>query len=358
MSVAGRPGRRATAPTAWQGGAWRGGERARRGGAGTVQAPACVRGAAPPATLPHRDRLGVQERPLRSDLLAEAGHPLRLDRRLARELEGERVDVPPVPLHAVVQVRAGGGARGADPADDLLLADVRPGPDGDAGEMAVERLEAVAVAELDGVAAVAEPAGALHRAVPDRPDRRAGGGAVVDGRVLLDEPLERVAAAPEAGGDLRVLERRAEEAALGALSVLVEVARLPVGGRVAEEPLPPGRRAVVLGGEHLAEPDEAVVGEDLLDHDAHPVAVADVLVEVHVPGEDVGGEDGEAGVLVGGLDRLVEAAVDRHRDAGDLGANAHLPLRRGEGAGGGALHEPLVDRALADREPVQRGLPG
>ena len=146
---------------------------------------------------------------------------------------------------------------------------------------------------------------------------------------------------------MRVLERRLEEPAPRAVAVVVEVARLPGRVGVAEEPLAAGGGAVVLGREDLAVAEELSVGVDLLDEDPHPVAGPDVLVEVHVPGEHVGGEHGEAGVLARAPERLVQGRLDRDRDARDLGRELDGALRALERAVREPLDDPLVRGALA-----------
>ena len=91
----------------------------------------------------------------------------------------------------------------------------------------------------------------------------------------------------------------------------------------------------------------------LLDEDPQPVARADVLVEVHVPGEHVGGRDRERRVLAGAGERLVHRALHVDRDEGHRPLELHLALRRAERAAPVGLDDPLVRGALPVREPPE-----
>ena len=311
-------------------------------------------GARPPLT----HRLGVEARPDRRDLLAERRQPPRLHRSVARDLDAERVHVAPALLHAVVEVRPRREAGRAGVADDLLLRDALPGGDRDRREVAVDGLVAVPVLQDDGLPAAAVPARLLDLPVADRPDRRADRRAVVDALVRAHVAEERVDPVAEARGDVRVLERRLEEAAPRALAVVVEVAGLPVGIRVAEQPLPARRRAaVVLGREDLAVAQQLAVGEDLLDHHPHPVAGADVLVEVDVPGQHVGRRAPRAPGPrrpSRATPRASPRSSTATRATSVVSSTGRLCPR--SVPSGQPLHDPLVRGALPVAEPVELGV--
>ena len=135
--------------------------------------------------------------------------------------------------HFVVQVRAGGAARGADIADHLALAHARAGAHAarKARHVRVRRLIAVGVADADVVAERAGAARAHDRAVARRQDRRAGRrgevGAAMHARIAED----RVAAHAEARRKTRAVDRRLHQEAPRALAFGV----VPIGTR--------GRRA-------------------------------------------------------------------------------------------------------------------
>ena len=77
-----------------------------------------------------------------------------------------------------------------------------------------------------------------------------------------------------------------------------------------------------VAGEHAAEPDLAVLGDQPLEDHLEPVAGLDVAGEVHLPGVDVGEVPGQplpvgaVELVVGDLrvERLVERVVDRALD--------------------------------------------
>ena len=93
-------------------------------------------------------------------------------------------------------------------------------------------LVAVGVADDRLLAVAAGPAGLLDDAVAGGDDRRAGGRRPVDAGVHLDIAEDRMAAAAEAGAELAVGHRVAQQELLGAAAVLVEIvdARRPASG--------------------------------------------------------------------------------------------------------------------------------
>ena len=147
-----------------------------------------------------------------------------------------------------------------------------------------------------------------------------------------------------------------EEGLAGAGAVLLEVRPLAVGQLPAEDPLRADRLAAVLGGQHLAVAEEPPLAQDLLHEAADAVPLADVHVEVDVPGEDVRESHGDGGVLLRGDGGVVERARDLELDARDLGLHLHLALA-GDVLVAVPADLPLVHRALPVVEVVQLAVP-
>src|SRR5438874_12760516 len=124
-------------------------------------------------------------------------------------------------------MRSGRAAGRADVADDVALMDVHAGRNvgGKTRHVGVQRLEVVAVADLDRAPVVEIPAGMVHDAVAGGEDRLAGLAfvvdAVVEGRTgaaaVVGPPSERRG---DAGFGLGLAERGAAQP----LAVLVEPA--------------------------------------------------------------------------------------------------------------------------------------
>ena len=137
-------------------------------------------------------------------------------------------------------MRPGCRAGRADPANHLSLIHARAGADAGAksGQMKVEGLVAVAVPQVDLLAAATCPAGGHHRARRNRDDRGAGRGAVVDAEMGPEGAEHRMQpAARKAGGDAWLeLERRTEHEALER-----PAAAVVVGGACAVGIGPPER---------------------------------------------------------------------------------------------------------------------
>ena len=105
----------------------------------------------------------------------------RLARRLSR-VRRQRIHEGAVALQAVIEVRAGRGARRADPSDDLSLFDVRAGADAlaEGRQVQVVGLDTARMLQVHEVAARAAVPGRHHHAARYRDDRRAGRRRVVD----------------------------------------------------------------------------------------------------------------------------------------------------------------------------------
>src|SRR2546421_3996675 len=121
--------------------------------------------------------------------------------RLARdELLAERVDEVAVLRDAIVEMRAGGQPGRAHVADHLPLrhAPARTDAGAEPREVVVHRLVARAVLERHPDAVAARPARGADAAVGDGADRRAHGGAVIDGEVGPHAAQDRGRARPGA----------------------------------------------------------------------------------------------------------------------------------------------------------------
>jgi len=121
-----------------------------------------------------------------------------------------------------------------------------------------------------------------------------------------------------------------------------------------------GSLAVVGDGPLRAElegrPRVRLVGRVPHAEAASWIAAADVVEEVHVPGQHVGGDDREVGVLAALLEGLVERRLDGRRDAHHLGGELDGALPGEERAVREAVHDPLVRGALPVAEPVDAGV--
>ena len=245
-----------------------------------------------------------------------------------RQLDPQRVHVLPVQAHPVVEMGPGGEAGLAHRADPLALAHALSLAHRDPGQVAVERLVPVGVAD----------AGRSGRSPPDQParvttpsrgghDRGPLGGRVVDAEVRaphLEDGVE--AAAAEAGGDPREAQRRAQEglAERGAVPVVVARSLRALVAHCAQRPV----AALEARGEDAPVAHEPPVEGELLHRHPERVAGLDLGVEVDVPGEDLGEVEGELGVLAGVGDGREEARLDLARD--DRGAGV---VRAGEDLG-------------------------
>src|SRR5690606_2077241 len=217
----------------------------------------------------------------------------------AGEVLVEGVHVLPMTLERVMEVRTGAAAGGPDVADHLLLLDPRADldPRTVAVEVQVAGLEALVVTQAHRVAPSAAVGGPGDQAVGDRPDGGAGGRAVIHPVVGLHVLEDGVEAGAEVARDVGVLERALEEGLAGAAAVLLEIGALAVGELVAEGALVAHGAAPVVGRQDVAVAHQPAPAEHLLHQGPRAVAALHIPVEVDVPGEDIGEDDGDVGRL-------------------------------------------------------------
>src|SRR5262249_2438544 len=152
-----------------------------------------------------------------------------------------------------------GEPRAAHRPDRVALGDALAGPHADAGQVAVERLIAVGVAQVDRVAEAVGPTGEADQAVGRSADRRAGRPRGVADQVRRDVAQDRVHAAEgEAGADAGEAQGRAQEGLAQGRAVGGVVAR-PAAALEAHGPQH-AAAAVELGRE-----DSPVAGEAPLE---------------------------------------------------------------------------------------------
>src|SRR3954471_5352943 len=280
---------------------------------------------------------------------AEGRHPGGRDRLVADALERQRIDPGIAQLHPVVQVGAGGEARGAGVGDDVPLPHPRPRTDAgsEAREVKVGGQVAPAVLHLHHVAAPLVPAGGDHRAVGRHLDRRAHGSAVVDPvvrPVFVEDGVEAVEV--EGGGDAGVAQRRAEEHLPRRRAIAIEI---DPGVAVAVGLVQP---PVVVVDRRQDRPHVVglAVEEDLLVEDLEAVPRLEVLGEVEVPLEDVGQPVGQHGRAAGRADRLLHRPGEGPLEGADLdAAGERLPV---------ALPLAAVADHLHPAAPLERHLEG
>src|SRR3954454_12188759 len=279
----------------------------------------------------------------------EGRHPGGRDRLVADALERQRIDPGVAQLHPVVQVGAGGEARGAGVGDDVPLPHPRARTDagGEAREVEVGGEVAAAVLHLHHVATPLVPAGGDHRAVGRHLHRRAHGGAVVDPvvrPVFVENGVEAVEV--EGGGDAGVAQRRAEEHLPRRRAVAVEI---DPGVAVAVGLVQP---PVVVVDRRQDRPHVVglAVEEDLLVEHLEAVPGLEILVEVEVPLEDVGQPVGQHGRAAGRADRLLHRPGEGPLEGADLdAAGERLPV---------ALPLAAVADHLHPAAPLERHLEG
>ena len=208
---------------------------------------------------------------------------LLCERLAGRRIEFQRVDRPAVFPNAEVQVRAGGGARCADIADELALVDAAARSDarGKAREVHIATLIAAHMLDPDAVAAAGRvPSAGAYRTVANCVHRGACRSGVVNGGVGLDlAGYGMLAAVGEFAADAVVFERRLEEHPLEAFAALVPIGPLAQAAVVEHC----GNLLALCRGEE-AEVD-GVDGDDLAFADA--LAVDDVEFVAFLKGEEV-----------------------------------------------------------------------
>src|SRR5665213_1178653 len=107
----------------------------------------------------------------------------------------------------IMEMAAGRAASRSHPRDQIAAMDPLTGGDEDRREMAVTRLDSLAVIEFDEVAVAIGPSGAIDDAVCRRIDRRADRAGEIDPGMHRGIAAERIAARAEAGGEHRALDR-------------------------------------------------------------------------------------------------------------------------------------------------------
>ena len=201
-------------------------------------------------------------------------------------------------------------------------------------EVGVVAHDPVVVAHLDQAAEATGAAAVNHGPLGDRPDGRPAWRGVVDPVVSAGHLEDGVAASVGVGrADPRVLERRREELPLDRRAVgsvvacpailAFEVEHLEFAAR----PSPiatredPTRADVVL-------PAVAGLAIESLIEDVELVTGPRAAGEVELPGEDGGEGARQRRLLAKRVDRLVQAAVDRARQAHDVGHQLVLVVDR------------------------------
>ena len=243
-----------------------------------------------------------------------------------------------------VQVGACGHAGISGQADELFLCDALAFGDMPLGEVAIAGFEANGMADADRVSACAAIAAVRDDAVGDGPDGGTYFRGIVHAFVGALKFEDGVHAHAEARGNVDEFEGGLEEGFTCGGAVLHEIGFATVGEAIAVAAFKSHEGAFILGGEDVAIGERTAFRNHFFDDGANAVALLDVSIEVNVPGEDVGEDDGNFRTLAGGDGGIPDGAVDGQLDDFDDLLSVHL------------THFPQIAAFFASNLPLYEGV--